>query len=319
MKYAYSQLEGIVTTDRDEILVCLKCSKEVIFIKEHTIQEGIIVRSHFMHKNDSNCEGEASMHTLAQHIIKKYGSKLNFIFKCNCDKEIKFNITGEYVLERRSLNKQFRFDVAIMNNNNIIGIVEIHHTNPVTYEKAKYMTLNNYIWCEVNATKIVDMFRDKESLSLDIIVEKCHYTKCHECHEKSFYNCKEVLIKNNDLICSKNIEDDCIDNSRAGGGAAGGDAIVVTNGDAMTNVSSTITNVDNDLIVNIGGKTKVVPIIISNNYILNFGSRKGKTVESIFENKDDYIYYLACISKNGKTRLSDSIVKDVPKEIQYNR
>jgi hypothetical protein len=169
--------------------ICIECNENLIFKK------GNIKRPHFSHKAKSECTyyehpSESQIHKDAKYRLADWVTNkkdINFHWKClntelygkYCNKEddkTKYKITyeeGDIVkVEYRNENPLFIADVAIINENKIKYVFEIHHTNKTLTETRPEP------WFEVNAKDIINS--DESNINL-YNIRSNNYSYCKFC------------------------------------------------------------------------------------------------------------------------------------------
>jgi hypothetical protein len=135
---------------------CFQCREKVIPVKGKTR------RAHFRHANECN-RGEGFLHKISKQIVYDYFHSMTFVCICSCGSKIEVkepfsDPTFFATLEDRDAIADYIPDVSIRNGSGkLIGVVEIHHTNPVHHEKAAALdTILGSSWFEVTADRIID-------------------------------------------------------------------------------------------------------------------------------------------------------------------
>lgn len=143
--------------ERGRRYTCIECGTELI------LRLGNIRVHHFAHKTKTiNCSGESRQHKEAKHLIKLViedwikgkGSKPEIFTHCyNCRKRLEETLPDTITrveLEHPYLNR--RPDVLLFEDLIPSRIVEIHHTNEVTPEKAEDIDIPYY---ELNCGQVL--------------------------------------------------------------------------------------------------------------------------------------------------------------------
>jgi len=159
--------------NKDDQYICPECNKDVI------LKQGSIRIHHFAHSKDNQkCNyydkpSESQIHKDAKMLLKKIlenEHNIKFIRKCNnncCIKKYKipqFSDTSEILLEYKfNFNNSNKFaDVAYIDNNEIVCLFEIYHTNK-TKENDRPEP-----WFEINATELINQINNIDNNKIKI-------------------------------------------------------------------------------------------------------------------------------------------------------
>lgn len=182
--------------NKDDQYICPECNKDVI------LKQGSIRIHHYAHSKDNQkCNyydkpSESQIHKDAKMLLKKIlenEHNIKFIRKCNnncCIKKYKipqFSDTSEILLEYKfNFNNSNKFaDVAYIDNNEIVCLFEIYHTNK-TKENDRPEP-----WFEINATELITQINDIGNNKIKI-----------NCLRKNI-KCKNSILEENYIDISK--------------------------------------------------------------------------------------------------------------------
>lgn len=179
--------------NKDDQYICPECNKDLI------LKQGSIRIHHFAHSKDNQkCNyydkpSESQIHKDAKMLLKKIlenEQNIKFIRNCNnncCIKKYKipqFSNTSKILLEYKfNFNNSNKFaDVAYIDNNDIVCLFEICHTNK-TKENDRPEP-----WFEINATELISQINDIDNNKIKI-----------NCIRKNI-NCKNGKISEENYI-----------------------------------------------------------------------------------------------------------------------
>ena len=175
---------------------CPECEKPVIF------KHGTIKAKHFAHKANSNCTfyenpGETIIHREAKKqiaaLLNNRGD-LTFERKCLTCPQMKEYKLSELYTETSQGKEEHRFDynnskcsadVALVDNDNILLIVEILHTHKTDEEKRPEP------WVEVNAKDVINQINETGSIThINCMRQR---TICESCVKKALEREQKAL------------------------------------------------------------------------------------------------------------------------------
>jgi hypothetical protein len=85
-----------------------------------------------------------------------------------------------HVFEEETAWKQYRLDVGVLAEGEVVGAIEVMHTHACTKNKRSDLTESGVAWCEVSAASVM---RAVKLQSFDLKVLDCAVTFCDKCVE----------------------------------------------------------------------------------------------------------------------------------------
>lgn len=179
--------DGPVCVNSSAKTTCYGCGDKLTFVKAHKSRRNGIehdVVAYFRHSGvRSNCSSETIAHKAAKHALKAYGRTWKYSFSCkNCGGCIPIEVCGNetHVFEEETAWKQYRLDVGVLAEGEVVGAIEVMHTHACTKNKRRDLTESGVAWCEVSTASVM---RAVELQSFDLKVLDCAVTFCDECVE----------------------------------------------------------------------------------------------------------------------------------------
>lgn len=184
-------------------LQCPGCKQEMYFRKQHKRNLSRMVcdvRCTFVHAHDA-CESYE--HKTAKKIIASTLYMWTFITgECSCGAKqtLRFGQTGT---EEAAFGR-FKLDVGVIQDENVIGCIEIFQSHRVDEEKKLY--LNSRIkWVEVRAVDVLIAFREKKYTLNSVNVftiqcESCKGKKREESERRAMHDEEKRMIEYNKIM-----------------------------------------------------------------------------------------------------------------------
>jgi hypothetical protein len=177
------------------VAICPECRTQV------TMKLGEVKIYHYAHMENVECKFLRYPESLLHYNTKIYFAKflkttnsLSIDTKCatkNCYGLVKQKLFMDWddVRVEYSVGR-YRADVALITNNQIIGVIEIFVTHLVEDEKAAFLTQNNIRWLEFQATE--DFIESSETWNPNLALPYVRYDPplepqiCPNCEQKAF-------------------------------------------------------------------------------------------------------------------------------------
>ena len=174
-------------------LICPGCKQAMHFRKRHKRKLSSMicnVRCTFVHENQTSCESYE--HRTAKAILASTLPLWSFTTSecstCGVTETLRF---GQGGVEETPFGR-FKLDVGVMDNENIIGGVEIYKTHRVDAEKKEYLD-STIEWVEVKAGDVLHAFQNKDYTIKSL--NKTHIC-CAVCEERKREASERGMMQN---------------------------------------------------------------------------------------------------------------------------